>query len=103
MAKKLFVCLPLEKENLEGAITKQQQAASDMEKQTATMYDVIDYIDADLFGVHPIKSLSKALNSLAEADVAVFLPGWNRSNICKVVRLCADAYRIKVFELSNAQ
>ena len=100
--KKLFVCLPIEDESLEGAVTKQQQAAMDLEAQTGETYDLIDYIEASLFVVHPIKSTAKALTALADADVVVCLPGWEKSNICKVIRLCADGYRIRTLVLDKA-
>lgn len=98
--KKLFVAVPFtEKDEIEDVLREQHQAAMDLETQMGETYDVIDYIDASMFMIHPLKTLAKALTALADADLAIFLPGWEASKICKVLRLCADGYRIRVLNL----
>lgn len=99
-AEKLFVAIPLEDEkDVVAVIQKQQQAALDLSAQTGKHYEVIDYIEASLFVIHPIASVAKALLSMAEADVVAFLPGWDKSKSCKVLRLCADGYGKRTVEL----
>lgn len=98
--KKLFVCLPIEGENLESAVTKQQQAVMDLQEQTGEAYDLIDYISASIFSIHPLSTIARALDALVDADIVVFLPGWRTSNFCKVIKLCADWYRIRTFDFS---
>lgn len=98
--KKLFVAIPFtEKDEIEDVLHEQEQAVADLEAQMGEAYDVVNYIDASVFMIHPLKTLAKALTALSDADLAIFLPGWETSKICKVLRLCADGYRIRVLNL----
>lgn len=102
-AEKLFVAVAIEAENdMATAIGKQQQAVLDITMETGRQYEAIEYIDGSLFGVHPITALSKALSAMADADVVAFLPGWDASKSCKVLRLCAEGYGKRVIVLKNA-
>lgn len=102
MNKKLFVCLPLENESPESAIAKQNKAAKDLEAQTGDSYEIVEYIDASIFVLHPMKAIAKALDVMSDADVVVCLPGWEKSKVCRVLRLCADGYGIRTLVLDNA-
>lgn len=101
-AQKLFIAVPLEKEmDMTAVIQKQQQAALDLTMQTGKHYEVIDYIEADMFMVKPMVALGKALIAMADADVIAFLPNWQQSKICKVIRLCADGYGKRSIDMTE--
>lgn len=49
-------------------------------------------------GCIPLKYLSKSLEILADADVAVFLKGWTAARGCQIEHMCAEKYHITIRE-----
>lgn len=49
--------------------------------------------------IHPLKFLSRSIGLLAEADAAVFCPGWQDARGCKIEHECAEKYGIRIIEL----
>lgn len=47
----------------------------------------------------PLKHLALSLSLLADADMAVFAPGWNEARGCLIEHEAALAYGIKTLEL----
>jgi hypothetical protein len=43
--------------------------------------------------------LGMAISALATADVALFLPGWEKARGCKIEHTCAEEYGIEIVEL----
>ena len=53
--------------------------------------------DASLY--KPLSNLGRAINVMADADLAVFLPGWEEARGCRIENRCAEAYGIPTVEL----
>ena len=49
-------------------------------------------------GKSPLYFLSKSIEKLSEADVAVFAPDWNKARGCIIEHDCAKAYGLKTIE-----
>lgn len=47
----------------------------------------------------PLKLLAKSLELMADADVVVFVKGWENYRGCKIEHDCAFAYGISIIEL----
>lgn len=65
-------------------------------------YEIIDSYFAGYNpekGCVPLKYLSKSLELLADADVAVFAPHWERARGCRIEHECAKQYGIITIEL----
>ena len=46
----------------------------------------------------PLAYLAKSIEYLAQADLAVFMEGWEDARGCKIEKLCAEQYGIKTME-----
>jgi hypothetical protein len=42
----------------------------------------------------PLKELAKTIEQIADADVVLFLDGWELVKACRIERLCCDEYGI---------
>ena len=65
-------------------------------------YEIIDSYFADYNpekGCIPLKYLSKSLELLADADIAVFAQGWESARGCRIEHECAKQYGIITIEL----
>lgn len=51
----------------------------------------------------PVVYLSKSVEKLAEADLAVFTPGWKEARGCKIEHQIASDYGIRILELPNLE
>lgn len=51
----------------------------------------------------PVVYLSKSIEKLAKADLAVFTPGWKEARGCKIEHRIASDYGIRILELPNLE
>lgn len=49
----------------------------------------------------PLEYLGEGIKYLSEAELAVFVPGWDKARGCKVERLCCEEYGIEILDLEE--
>ena len=58
--------------------------------------------DLDTTGkIIPVVYLAKSIEKLAEADIAVFTPGWEKARGCRIEHQIAEEYGISIFEIKQ--
>ena len=89
--KKLFISQPM-RGKTDAEIRKERDAALDMARELFGEFELIDSV-LDL-GEHkkPLCYLGESLKLLSEADIVMFLPGWEEARGCRIEHECALAY-----------
>lgn len=95
--KKLFISQPM------ANLTEQQirDARNQAVKEIKTLYgdEEIEVIDSifteETDGKAPIWFLGKSIELLADADICIFLKGWEDARGCRVEHLVAEEYGVE--------
>jgi hypothetical protein len=91
---KAFISQPMKNKTREEILIERNDAVEILE---AAGYEVIDSVFTDYAQIHsPLECLAHSLETLAKADLAVFLPGWENARGCGVEYLCCLRYGIPV-------
>jgi len=96
--KKVFISQPMkgkEKKEIEG------ERKNIVDAVKALGGEVIDSILSEeiVSKNKPLWCLGQSLQMLAEADVAIFLPGWKEARGCVAERYCCQNYEIDAIEI----
>ena len=100
MSKKFFISQPMNGLSDEQVL---QKRAAVIGKAKAVFGD--DAVPLETFfedfgpDAKPLDYLSRSIEFLAKADVAVFAPGWEYARGCRIERQCAEEYGIPVMEV----
>lgn len=64
-------------------------------------YDVLDTVlsESDVKGDDPLYYLAKSIEFLAEADIIVFMKGWEEARGCRIEHQIAKEYDKEIMEL----
>ena len=89
--KKLFISQSM-RGKTDAEIHKERDAALDMARELFGEFVLIDSV-LDL-GEHkkPLYYLGESLKLLSEADIVMFLPGWEEARGCRIEHECALEY-----------
>lgn len=98
--KRLFISQPMQNKTEEQIYIEREIAISEAQRILGEELEVIDsYCKHVTFaGNRPLFLLGKALEQMATADVAYFVPGYEKARGCRVERLCALEYKIPIIE-----
>lgn len=95
--RKLFVSQPMNGLNNEEILKARNAAILAAEDKYCHVFDVIDsFFENAPVNSRPLWYLGESLKKLAEADVAIFAHGWQKSRGCKIEHEAAVAYGIEV-------
>lgn len=97
--KKLFISQPMAGKTDEEILSVRKLAIKQAEERLGENVEEID----SFFQEHPtfdkpLKYLAASIELLADADVAYFAKGWHKARDCKIERICALAYGIKILD-----
>lgn len=97
--KKLFISQPMAGKTDEEILSVRKLAIKQAEERLGENVEEID----SSFQEHPtfdkpLKYLAASIELLADADVAYFAKGWHKARGCKIERICALAYGIKILD-----
>lgn len=97
--KKLFISQPMAGKTDKEILAVRKLAVKQAEKSIGESVEVID----SFFQEHstfdkPLKYLAASIELLADADVAYFAKDWHKARGCKIERICALAYGIKILD-----
>lgn len=98
MAKKLFISQPMNGLSEEEIRKARDLAVEIVKERVNDEIELIDTIFPDFpkTGSVPLKFLSRALDKMAEADIAFFGEGWETARGCKIEHEAALQYGIDV-------
>ena len=99
---KVFISQPMRGKTDEEILAVREQAVALVkEHYPEEEIEVLDSFFRDYqpsTGYVALKFLSKSLELLADADVAVFMQGWEEARGCRIENQCAIDYDITVIE-----
>ena len=97
----LFISQPMSDKTDEEIKTERKKAIKSVQDKYGDEYDIkvldsyIEYFTADDKNINkPLYYLGRALQILAEADIAYFCKGWEKYRDCKIENEAAIAYDI---------
>lgn len=94
---KLFISQPMNGRTDDEILMERRRIERDVENDFGTYVDVIDsFIQDAPVDAKPLWYLGESLKKLAEADVAIFAKGWQKSRGCRIEHDAAVAYGIEV-------
>lgn len=94
---KLFISQPMNGRTDDEILMERRRIERDAENDFGTYVDVIDsFFQGAPVDAKPLWYLGESLKKLADADVAVFAHGWQKSRGCKIEHEAAVAYGIEV-------
>lgn len=94
---KLFISQPMNGRTDDEILMERRRIERDVENDFGTYVDVIDsFFQGAPVDAKPLWYLGESLKKLAEADVAIFAHGWQKSRGCRIEHEAAVAYGIEV-------
>ena len=95
---KVFISQAMSGRSEEKILKVREQAIANVKRRYGSDVEVIesyfkDYDPED--GFKPLKYLAKAIEKLADADLAYFCRGWQGARGCRIEKECAREYGIK--------
>lgn len=97
--KKVFISQPMKNKTTEQIQKERIYFLNKLKDLIGEDFDVLDSIFEDFEGSTPLKYLAKSIMMLADADVIVFMPGWDSSRGCIIEHECAKRYGITIIEM----
>lgn len=94
--KKLFISQPMRGKESGEILAERKKAEQAAREYLGEEVEVLPsyFEDYDPGSSNPLKYLSKAIESLADADIAYFAKGWESANGCRIEYNCAACYGI---------
>lgn len=99
---KIFISQPMRGLSADEITAKRGEIIASINDLVKDDFEIIDSYFADYNpekGCMPLKYLSKSLELLADADVAVFGKGWESARGCCIEHECAKQYGIITIDL----
>lgn len=100
MDKRVFISQPMRGKSEDEIISERSKAIEKVREH----YGDVDVIDSYIEGESSTKNdalykLGQSLQMLADADVAVFINGWDDARGCRIENTAAIEYGIEVMEI----
>lgn len=93
--KKLFISQPMRGRESGEILAERKRAEQAAREYLGEEVEVLpSYFEGFGPGSSPLKCLAKAIECLADADVAFFTKGWEGANGCRIEYNCATCYGI---------
>lgn len=105
--KKVFISQPMNGKTQEEIQKERREAIKTLQKIGGYGVDDIQIIDSIVAEEAPqddniaLWYLSKSIEFLAQADIALFARGWEQARGCKIEYLCAKEYGLEYVLLSG--
>ncbi len=104
--KKMFISQPMNGKTEEEILREREAAIETQKKIFGDELEVIDSYFEDFPVTQnvknvPLKFLAKGIDLLAEADIAIFLKGWENARGCKIEYECAREYGLTIIKWSG--
>ena len=98
-SKKVFISMPMAGKSREEIESLQNETFRAVEE---ALDEDVELIKSCIEGKgSPFEILTESLKLMTSADYAVFADGWENARGCKVERLCAEEYGIKIIDVKS--
>ena len=96
---KLFISQPMRGKTDDGIKAERERLIEAAKREYGDDIEVLDtFFQGAPGNGSPLAFLGESLKCLAEADVALFAPGWEDACGCRIEHTCAKEYGINVEE-----
>lgn len=95
MAKKLFISQPMRDKTKEFIKEEREKMIATVKEKYGDDIEIIDSYFPNYNG-NAVGFLSKAIEKLSEADMAVFASGWDQARGCKIEHTICTEYGIPI-------
>ena len=98
--KRLFISQPMRGKTKEEILSVRQLAIEEAERELGERVEVIEsyFEDAPNDGNVPLWHLGKSIVLLSSADAVYFAKGWEDARGCRIERICAEQYGVRIIE-----
>jgi hypothetical protein len=93
-----MISQPMKNKSVDEINKEREDLAKVLEEQG---YDVLDTVlsESDVKEDDPLYYLAKSIEFLAEADIIVFMKGWEEARGCRIEHQIAKEYNKEIMEL----
>lgn len=97
---KIFISQPMRGKTKEEILSVRQLAIEEAERELGERVEVIEsyFEDAPNDGNVPLWHLGKSIVLLSSADAVYFAKGWEDARGCRIERICAEQYGVRIIE-----
>lgn len=97
---KIFISQPMRGKTKEEILSVRQLAIEEAERELGERVEVIEsyFEDAPNDGNVPLWYLGKSIVLLSSADAVYFAKGWEDARGCRIERICAEQYGVRIIE-----
>ena len=97
---KIFISQPMRGKTKEEILSVRQLAIEEAERELGERVEVIEsyFEDAPNDGNVPLWHLGKSSVLLSSADAVYFAKGWEDARGCRIERICAEQYGVRIIE-----
>ena len=98
---KIFISQPMKDRTDEEILTERNAAIEAAKKKLGDDVEPIDsFFGTAPTGKKPLWFLAKSIELMAEADVVIFCPGWEKARGCIIEHEAAVRYELKTYIVS---
>lgn len=98
--KKLFISQPMRGKSDEEILMEREKMIS-LVKENVDDVEVLDTFFQGYDGKNPLFFLSKSIEFLSQADIAIFAPGWENYRGCRIENICCKEYGVEIIEFKE--
>lgn len=99
--KTVFIAQPMRDRSYEELMAERRQVVRILLEKFGPV-NVLDTLFSHKVGQgRPLEYLGEGIKYLSEAELAVFVPGWEEARGCRVERLCCEEYGIEILDLKE--
>lgn len=98
--KTIFISQPMNGKTDDEILLERENAVLDAQRRLGGegVYVIDSFFQAAPHDVRPLWFLGKSIELLSAADVAYFVPGWEKARGCKIEHDCALQYGIQIID-----
>lgn len=101
--KKVFISQPMRGKTDEEILKEREKMINIAKKEIGEDIIILEtfFKGADFEKKSPLYFLSKSIEKLSEADIAIFAPDWSTARGCIIEYDCCHSYGIEVIECND--
>ena len=96
--KRVFISQPMSGKTDVEILTTRAEAAQKAQEYLGEPIEILDSFRAKQL-VQSLQVIGQSITMMSQADLAVFIKGWEKDKGCKIEHLCATEYGINTLEM----
>lgn len=94
--KRIFISQPMRGKTDKEIVEEREKVISAIKTTIDDEVEIMDTFFADHGSRTPLQNLAKSLYMLSDADIAVFIEGWEYARGCAIEHKCCVEYGIEI-------